>query len=132
MFVPGDDVLIELMADVSPPVRSPRICIGVNNSRGDRVRCRNYLSPADRRVEGRANVQVTFRTPLYPGRYVLDVIRGRTSVRSSIKWSAAAFEVLQDGYLGSSHPYFPEVSVLVPSVWRPSAKISGNGNEHFS
>ena len=130
VFVPGDDVLIELGLTVSSPVRSPRIGIGVNNSRGDRVfAVATYLSPQPiGRVEGRANVQVTFRMPpLYPGRYLLDVsLAGEQGSFIDQVESAAAFEVLQDGYLGSSHPYFPEMgSVLVPSVWRPSARIPG-------
>jgi hypothetical protein len=57
---------------------------------------------------------------LYPGRYSLDIsLSTEEGPFLDEVASAAAFEVLQDGYLGSTQPYFPEMGmVLVPSTWK--------------
>ena len=123
MFLPGDAVTIDFGLHLPAPLRSPRISIGVKSARGDSVfAVATYLSPMPlERIEASANVRVAFKLPpLYPGRYTLDI--GLASddghFLDQIE-SAAGFEVLQDGYLGSTHPYFPEMGmVLVPSEWR--------------
>jgi lipopolysaccharide transport system ATP-binding protein len=122
-LLPGDQVSIELSLALARPLRAPRIGIGVNNARGDRIfALATYLSPQPvDRLAGDASVQATFRLPpLYPGRYSLDIsLSTEEGPFIDEVEGAAAFEVLQDGYLGSTHPYFPEMGmVLVPSTWK--------------
>ncbi len=97
--------------------------ISVNNARGDRIfAVATYLSPHPvDRLDATSTVEAVARLPpLYPGRYsfVVDLSAEDGPFLKQVE-SAGAFEVLQDGYLGSSHPYFPEMGVvLVPSVWQ--------------
>jgi len=121
-LLPGDQVSIELSLALPRPLRAPRIGVGVNNARGDRVfALATYLSPQPvARLSGQSSIQASFRLPpLYPGRYSLDIsLSTEEGPFIDEVQSAAAFEVLQDGYLGSTHPYFPEMGmVLVPSAW---------------
>ena len=125
-LLPGDTVTLDLGLALAAPLRSPRIGIGVNNARGDRIfAVATYLSPQPvERIDAVSTVQVTFTLPpLYPGRYTLDV--GLSAEDGNFMdqiESAAAFDVLQDGFLGSTHPYFPEMGmVLVPSEWHVTA-----------
>ena len=122
-LLPGDDVSLDLGIALPAPLRSPRIGVGVNNARGDRVfAIATYLSPKPvERIDAASTVQVDFTLPpLYPGRYTLDIsLSAEDGNFMDQVESAAAFDVLQDGYLGSTHPYFPEMGmVLVPSEWR--------------
>ena len=125
-LLPGDPVKLELGMALPSSLRAPRIGVGVNNARGDRVfAVATYLSPKPiDRLETEAIAQVAFNLPpLYPGRYTLDVsLSAEDGSFIDLVESAAAFDVLQDGYLGSTHPYFPEMGmVLVPSEWRTTA-----------
>jgi lipopolysaccharide transport system ATP-binding protein len=122
-LLPGDPVSIELSLSLARPLRAPRIGVGVNNARGDRIfALATYLSPQPvARLAGDASIEASFRLPpLYPGRYSLDIsLSAEEGPFIDQVEGAAAFEVVQDGYLGSSHPYFPEMGmVLVPSTWR--------------
>ncbi len=80
-----------------------------------------YLSSTPiSRVEEKSHVLVTFKLPaLYPGQYMFDVsLSTEDGPFLDQVDDAVSFEILQDGYLGSSHPYFPEMGVvLVPSEW---------------
>ena len=122
-LLPRDDVTIELGVSSPSPLRAPRFGMGVNNARGDRVfAIATYLSPEPiDRVDQNAMVEVSFQLPpLYPGRYSFDVsLAAEDGGYLDQVESAGAFEVLQDGFLGSSYPYFPEMGqVLVRSAWR--------------
>ena len=122
-LLPGDPVSIELSLSLARPLRAPRIGVGVNNARGDRIfALATYLSPQPvARLSGDASIEASFRLPpLYPGRYSLDIsLSAEEGPFIDQVEGAAAFEVVQDGYLGSSHPYFPEMGmVLVPSTWK--------------
>ncbi len=121
-FLPGQEVTFELGLTLPNALRSPRVGMGVNNARGERVfAVATYLSqtPVDR-VVGESKLGVRFQLPpLYPGRYTVDIsIAAEEGPFLDEVESAASFEVMQDGYLGSSHPYFPEMgAVLVRSQW---------------
>ena len=122
-LLPGDQVSIELSLALPRPLRAPRVGVGVNNARGDRIfALATYLSPQPvARLAGDTSIQASFRLPpLYPGRYSLDIsLSTEEGPFLDEVASAAAFEVLQDGYLGSTQPYFPEMGmVLVPSTWK--------------
>lgn len=126
-LLPGDEVMIELSLSMEMGMRSPRIGVGVNNARGERVfALATYLSPRPvEKVESESTVRAGFKLPpLYPGRYTLDIsLSAEDGPFMDQVESAASFEVLQDGYLGSSHPYFAEMGmVLVPSAWT----VAGN------
>jgi lipopolysaccharide transport system ATP-binding protein len=132
-LLPGDAVTLDLGIALSAPLRWPRVAFGVNNARGERVfAIATYLSPRPiERIDASSTVQVTFTLPpLYPGRYTLDVSMSAEDghFMDQVE-SACAFDVLQDGYLGSTHPYFPEMGlVLVQSEWRAvGANRSDNG-----
>jgi lipopolysaccharide transport system ATP-binding protein len=121
-FFPGDSVSVELGVSLPQSLRAPRIGIGVNNARGDRVfAVATYLSPQPiARIDEESTIRAAFSMPpLYPGRYSLDAsLSTEDGPFIDQVDGAGAFEVLQDGYLGSTHPYFPEMGlVLVPSVW---------------
>jgi lipopolysaccharide transport system ATP-binding protein len=121
-FAPGDKVTISIAMALRSSMRAPRIGVGVDNARGDRVfAVATYLSPQPiSAVEPNCTVRAFVPMPaLYPGRYSLDISLAADDGRFLDRVeSAVAFEVLQDGYLGSTHPYFPEMGmVLVPSVW---------------
>jgi lipopolysaccharide transport system ATP-binding protein len=128
-LLPGDAVTLDLGMGLHAPLRAPRVGVGVNNARGERVfAIATYLSakPVER-VEASSTIQVDFTLPpLYPGRYTVDIsLSGEDGVFMDQVESAAAFEVLQDGYLGSTHPYFPEMGVvLVASEWRATPAAS--------
>jgi lipopolysaccharide transport system ATP-binding protein len=129
-LLPGDAVMLDLGITLPASLRAPRIGVGVNNARGDRVfAVATYLSPKPLdRINAASTVQATFSLPpLYPGRYTLDVsMSAEDGSFMDLVESAAAFDVLQDGYLGSTQPYFPEMGmVLVPSEWHatPSKRV---------
>jgi lipopolysaccharide transport system ATP-binding protein len=120
--LPQADVQIEMELEFEAAMRAPRIGVGFNNSRGERVfAVATYLSEAALdRVDRRAVVRATFRMPpLYPGRYTLDIsLSAEEGPFMDQVEGATWIEVLQDGYLGSPHPYFPEMgAVLVRSRW---------------
>ena len=88
--------------------------------------CRRDLSVSDTDLPDRRDVSVlvTFKLPaLYPGQYMFDAsLSTEEGPFLDQVDEAATFEVLQDGYLGSSHPYFAEMGVvLVPSDWSVNA-----------
>ena len=123
---PETEVQIEMELALEQPMRSPRIGIGFNNARGERTfAIATYLSPGDLgRLDLQPTVRATFRMPpLYPGRYLLDISLSAEEGRFMDQVEGATWlEVLQDGYLGSAHPYFAEMGVvLVPSRWASAA-----------
>ncbi len=122
IFAPGAEIRIRIGLHIPNGLRSPKIGIGANNTRGERIfAVATYLSPTPiSRVEEKSHVLVTFKLPaLYPGQYMFDVsLSTEDGPFLDQVDDAVSFEILQDGYLGSSHPYFPEMGVvLVPSEW---------------
>lgn len=121
-LLPGAAVKLRMDLVLASALRSPRVGVGVNNARGERVfALATYLSPKPiERVDHEATIEVDFKLPpLYPGTYTLDIsLSAEDGPFMDQVESAGSFEVLQDGFLGSSHPYFPEMGmVLVPSAW---------------
>jgi lipopolysaccharide transport system ATP-binding protein len=128
-FFPGDSVSVELGVSLPQPLRSPRIGIGVNNARGDRVfAVATYLSSQPiSRIDNESTIRAVFSMPpLYPGRYSVDAsLSAEEGPFIDQVDAAGAFEVLQGGYLGSTHPYFPEMGlVLVPSAWESGSRVT--------
>ena len=115
-MLPGDAAVLEFGLVLKDGMRAPRVGVGINNARGERVfALATYLSPQPiDRVEPESTIRVSFKLPpLYPGRYTLDIsLSAEEGPFMDQVESAASFEVLQDGYLGSSHPYFAEMGMV--------------------
>ena len=127
-LLPGDKVALEIGIALAAPLRAPRIGVAVINARGDSVfAVATYLSPKPvERLDAASTVKVTFTLPpLYPGRYTMNIsLSAEGGHFLDVVESAAAFDVLQDDYLGSTHPYFPEMGmVLVPSEWSATSGV---------
>jgi len=120
----------------SPTCRPPNItgrdavivamACAVRSSSSERIfAVATYLSPTPiSRIGETSSVLVSFKLPaLYPGQYMFDAsLSTEEGPFLDQVDEAATFEVLQDGYLGSSHPYFAEMGVvLVPSDWSVNA-----------
>jgi lipopolysaccharide transport system ATP-binding protein len=125
VFSPGSEISIRIGLHIPNGLRAPKIGIGANNMRGERIfAVATYLSPTPiSRVEDHSSILVTFKLPaLYPGQYSFDAsLSTEDGPFLDQVDDAATFEVIQDGYLGSSHPYFAEMgAVLVPSSWSAS------------
>jgi lipopolysaccharide transport system ATP-binding protein len=126
IFAPGSAAVLRLGLKLSASLRAPKIGVGVNNGRKERIfAIATYLSPTPiARIEGETSVEARFTVPaLYPGSYSLDIsLSTEEGPFIDQVEDATSFEVLQDGYLGSSHPYFSEMGVvLVPSRWSTGA-----------
>ena len=77
------------------------------------------------RAGPRTTISATFAfPPLYPGRYDFEVtLTTSDGVILDKVESVSSFTVSHDEYLGSTHPYFPEMGlVLVPSRWSASER----------
>jgi len=125
-FSPGSEISIRIGLHVPNGLRAPKIGIGANNTRGERIfAVATYLSPTPiSRIGETSSVLVSFKLPaLYPGQYMFDAsLSTEEGPFLDQVDEAATFEILQDGYLGSSHPYFAEMGVvLVPSDWSVNA-----------
>jgi lipopolysaccharide transport system ATP-binding protein len=126
VFAPGAAAIVRLGLKLSSSIRAPKIGVGVDNARKERIfAIATYLSPTPiDRVERETVVEATFTIPpLYPGSYSLDISLSTEEGPFIDKVEdATSFEVLEDGFLGSSHPYFSGMGVvLVPSRW--SARV---------
>jgi len=122
---PGQEVMIEVEIDLPSQIRSPKISMGFDNARGERIfALATYLSPVAPTVIGpHSHVCVTFEFPaLYPGRYDFEVtLAGEDGVLLDKIEHVSSFDVTQDAYLGTTHVYFPEMGlVLVRSRWSTS------------
>ena len=125
IFAPAA-IRIRISLHVPNGLRAPKIGIGANNTRGERVfAVATYLSETPiSRVEETSHVVVGFKLPaLYPGQYMFDLsLSTEDGPFLDQVDDAASFEILQDGYLGSSHPYFAEMGVvLVRGEWSATA-----------
>jgi lipopolysaccharide transport system ATP-binding protein len=119
---PLQKIRIELDLDPTVPMRTPMVDIGFNNARGERIfAVSSNLSPTPLgSVAGASTASVTFEMPpLYPGRYEFDVGLMPVSGRYiDYVTPAGQIEVVHDGYLQTSYPYFVEMgNVLVRSRW---------------
>lgn len=121
-FRAGECVHLRLTVNVGRRIAAPRIGIGFNNWRGERVFAVGSFLRDDGLppIEGVATVESRFKLPpLLPGRYTMDISisDGPSKFMDAIE-GAAAIEVADSNYLGTTHPYFSEMGhVLVRSDW---------------
>jgi lipopolysaccharide transport system ATP-binding protein len=121
-FRPGERVRISIDHGFSLSVRAPRVGLGFDNARGERIfAVATYLSaqPVDDLLPGKPLCVEFDVPPVYPGSYAFDVsLSGEDGKFIDRVERAGSLEVLQTGWLGSSYPYFPEMGqVLVRSSW---------------
>ncbi|HWE93433.1 MAG TPA: ABC transporter ATP-binding protein [Tepidisphaeraceae bacterium] len=121
-FKPNEIVVLRLEIKSERLVREPRVGVGINNARGDRVFAVATFLSKDRcsPIRGQASVTTRFRLPaVVPGQYTLDI--GLTDGPSHFidaVYGAAAFDVIDDNYLGTAFTYFSEMgSLMVRSEW---------------
>ncbi len=122
MFAPGDRVAIRVSLSVDHPVREPRVGIGFNNARGERIfAIGTFLSPRPvRDIAGETAVLGEFiLPPLVPGPYTLDIGLAEPGADfSDAIHQAAAIEVVESNYLQTSFSYFHEMgNLMVRSAW---------------
>ncbi len=119
---PQEQLSIILDVASPSPIHQPRLSLGINNSRGERLfAVATFLSPTELGpTRGPASAKVTFSLPaLVPGQYTLDVgLSDGPSTFLDAVYTAGAFDVVDDNYLGSSTPHFSEMGpVMVRSAW---------------
>jgi lipopolysaccharide transport system ATP-binding protein len=123
VFKPLAAMRIEIEIQTPEPIRIPKLSIGVTSSRGERVcAVASYLSqdplPS---LHGTQRISCSLQLPaLVPGRYTLDVgISDGDLAFLDAVYTAAAFDVAEDNYLGTTHPNFAEMGqVMVRSNWQ--------------
>ena len=126
---PMQEVTIEITVRLPSQVRSPRLSMGFDNARGERVfALATFLSPNSLGPVGPVSVvTVTFAFPaLYPGQYDFEVTLGdqQGGLLDRID-HVSSFDVAQDDYLNATHAYFPEMGlVLVPNNWSVGADVA--------
>jgi lipopolysaccharide transport system ATP-binding protein len=125
---PGQRVTIELSLSSAEPLRNPKISMAFENSRGERIfAIATYLSPDSvSRITASSCVRAKFQFPaLIPGQYYFEVtLAGPDGNVLDRVDDAIRVEVMQDDYLGSTHPYFPEMGLLlVKSSWSEQSVV---------
>jgi len=121
-FAPGDVVRLKINLKTSALLESPKIGLGVNNMRGERIfAVANFLSDSELRgLSGSETVQCRFVLPnLSPGTYSFDLSLTDSAYNHLDEVPGAAlFEVEDVNLLKTAHPYFSEMgNILVPSQW---------------
>ena len=121
-FRPGAPVNISIQMKTYTRLGSPRLGIGVNNARGERVfAVGNFLSDSElRSMSGNETINARFLLPnLLPGTYSLEMSFSDGDHNFLDSLSGAAFIEVEDiNLLNSTFPYFPDMGdVLVPSQW---------------
>jgi lipopolysaccharide transport system ATP-binding protein len=121
-FAPPAVIQFRVQIDAADPILSPKVGIGVNNWRGDRVfAVATYLSSSTLPpIKGERVVAGHFELPyLVPGRYSIDIgISDSDGHFIDAIYSALAFEVLPTDYLGTTQNQFDAMgSLLVRSRW---------------
>jgi lipopolysaccharide transport system ATP-binding protein len=121
-FRPEQEIVIRLSLRPSQRISDPRVSVGVNNGRGERVfAIATFLSPSElREITDATEVVGRFRLPpLIPGQYALDIglADGPSRFIDAI-YTAAVFDAVDNNYLGTSYSYFSEMGpIMVRSSW---------------
>jgi lipopolysaccharide transport system ATP-binding protein len=121
-FAPLDKVMIKITVATQHKVASPRVGIGVTNSRGERIFAiatflgSSFLPP----INGKGDITGQFvLPPLVPGRYSLDIgFSDGTSEFLDAIFTATAFDVEENNFLNTSFNHFSEMGqIMVRSEW---------------
>ena len=127
-FAPGDRLRVTLHLQCSARIVDPRVGIGFTDASGERLfAVANFLSPCVLEpLEGETAVTAEFELPpVLPSRYLLDIgLSDGAGKRYDEIFGAAALDVTECNYLGTSHPYFREMgSIMVRSQWQRAEEI---------
>jgi homopolymeric O-antigen transport system ATP-binding protein len=121
-ILPGSNVAIDIKIQPRDRINMPRVSIGVNSERGERLFAigthigGNHIP----NMESPSTIRVRFRMPpLVPGQYSLDIgFYDRTGAALDAIYGAAYLDILKDDYLsmteGHSHHFG---YIMVPSEW---------------
>ena len=121
-LLPGAKVALDLK--VRPPARinAPKVSIGVNSERGDRVfAIGTHIGGTEiSSIQGPSTIRVRFRIPpLVPGQYSLDIgFYDRTGMALDAIYGAAYLDVLKDDYISmiEAHGQYTG-QIMVRSEW---------------
>jgi hypothetical protein len=131
VLFPGTSVSVRLRLLCPRPVPSPKIAIGINNWRGDRIfAVATYLTPnAPSMIEGDSTVVASFELPpLAPGTYSVDpsLSEAGGAFLDEIR-PAIAFEVPQSNYLNSVTQHSDVLGIImVRSTWKSLDPIASD------
>jgi lipopolysaccharide transport system ATP-binding protein len=118
-----DEVRLRVTFRSDSPLHDPRIGMGFDDARGERVfAVGSFLGPDSLpAIRGESVVEGTFvMPPLMPGHYTYEIglMEGGSRTVDAV-YSAGNLEVADTNYLKTSTRYFPEMGrLLVPSAWR--------------
>jgi lipopolysaccharide transport system ATP-binding protein len=120
--LPGADVTIHLRVRPAGRITSPKVAIGVTNTKGERVfAIGTYIGGTQiPSIEGAGTIRVRFTIPaLVPGQYSLDVgFYDRTGIPIDEIYGAAAIEVLKDDYISMVESHSHDMGhIMVRSEW---------------
>ena len=133
-ILPGSNVTIDIKMQPRDLISMPRVSIGVNSERGERLFAigthigGNHIP----NMEGPSTVRVRFRMPpLVAGQYRLDIgFYDRAGMSLDAVHGAAYMDVLKDDYISMveehSH-YFGHI--MVPSEWTSTQDTGERGSE---
>jgi len=132
--LPGANIVIHLRVRPANRIATPKVAIGVTNTRGERVfAVGTHIGGTEfPSIEGPATVRVRFKIPpLVPGQYTLDVgLYDRTGIPLDEIYGAAAVEVLKDEYVSmiESHNEYTG-HIMVRSEWSCAQGADENSGE---
>jgi lipopolysaccharide transport system ATP-binding protein len=129
--LPGGNVVIHLRVRPTGRVTSPKVAIGVTNTRGERVfAIGTHIGGTEiPSIEGPATIRVRFKIPaLVPGQYSLDVgFYDRTGIPLDEIYGAAGMEVLKDDYITMVDSHTHQMgNIMVRSEWTCTLDIGAN------
>jgi lipopolysaccharide transport system ATP-binding protein len=125
-FAPGERITAAIRIECSKPLVGARVALACSDSMGERIfAVATFLSESNLpQLEGHCIVHANFELPpIAPSSYQVDLGLWDAGGHCLDEiHSAAAIDVRETNYLGSTHPYFREMGhVLVRSTWSTSA-----------
>jgi lipopolysaccharide transport system ATP-binding protein len=135
--LPGANIVIHLRVRPASRITSPKVTIGVTNTRGERVfAIGTHIGGTEiPSIEGPGTIRVRFKLPpLVPGQYSLDIgFYDRTGIPLDEIYGAAAIEVLKDGYISMIESHGQHTGhIMVRSEWTCAQDTDGNSSEFIS
>ena len=121
-LLPGAKVALDLKVRPLARISAPKVSIGVNSERGDRVfAIGTHIGGTEiSSIQGPSTIRVRFRIPpLVPGQYSLDIgFYDRTGMALDAIYGAAYLDVLKDDYISmiEAHGQYTG-QIMVRSEW---------------
>jgi lipopolysaccharide transport system ATP-binding protein len=135
--LPGTNLAIHLRVKPTGRITTPKVAIGVTNTRGERVfAIGTHIGGTEiPSIGGPATVRVRFKVPpLVPGQYSLDIgFYDRTGIPLDEIYGAASIEVLKDGYISMIESHGQHTGhIMVRSEWTCTQDTDENSSELIS